>query len=115
MSDWKPATERIITARFQGYAHNVTIIQCYAPTEAAEIHIKQSFYAPLQEVYNKTKKKDIAIVMGDLNAQVVNDNLGFEEVMGKHGHRRRNEHGELFIEWCAANEMVIGGTLIPHK
>jgi hypothetical protein len=113
--DWKPVTERIITTRFQGHARNVTIIQCYAPTEAAETEIKQSFYAQLQEVYNKTKKKDIAIIMGDLNAQVGNDNLGFEEVMGKHGHGRMNENGGLFIEWCAANEMVIGGTLFPHK
>jgi exonuclease III len=65
--EWKPITESIITARFQGHAHNITIIQCYAPTEAAEIETKQSFYAQLQEVYNKIKKKDIAIVMGDLN------------------------------------------------
>jgi exonuclease III len=80
--DWKPVTERIITVRFQGHTRKVSIILCYAPTEAAEIHIKQSFYAPLQEVYNKTKKRDIAIVMEDLNAQVENDNLRFEEVMG---------------------------------
>jgi hypothetical protein len=36
--------------------------------------------------------------MGDLNAQIGNDNLGFEEVMGKHGHSRMNENGELFIK-----------------
>jgi hypothetical protein len=53
--------------------------------------------------------------MGDLNVQVGNDNLGFEEVMGKHGHGRMNENGELFIEWCAANEMIIGGTLFLHE
>jgi hypothetical protein len=34
-------------------------------------------------------------------------NLGFEEVMGKHRHSRMNENGELFIRWCAENEMVI--------
>jgi hypothetical protein len=69
----------------------------------------------LHEVYNKIKEKDIAIIMGDVNAEVGNDNLGFEEEMGKHGHSRMNENGELFIEECAANEMVIGGTLYPHK
>jgi exonuclease III len=90
--------ERIITARLQGYARNITIIQFYAPTEATEIEIKQSFYAQLQEVYHKTKKKDIAIVFRDLNVEVGNDNLGFEEVLGKHEHGRMNENGELFIE-----------------
>jgi exonuclease III len=62
--EWKPVTERMITACFQGHALNVTIIQCYAPTKAAETETKQSFYAQLQEVYNKIKnKKDIAIVI----------------------------------------------------
>jgi hypothetical protein len=55
--EWKPVTERIITARFQGHACNVTIIQCCAPTEAAVIETKQSFYAQVQEIYNKIKKK----------------------------------------------------------
>jgi hypothetical protein len=43
--EWKLVTERIITSHFQGHAHNVTIIQYYAPTERAEIETKQSFYA----------------------------------------------------------------------
>jgi hypothetical protein len=43
--EWKPVTERIITECFQGHVHHITIIQCYAPTEAAETEIKQSFYA----------------------------------------------------------------------
>jgi hypothetical protein len=36
--------------------------------------------------------------MGDLNAQVGNDNLGFDEVMEKHGHGRMDKNGELLIE-----------------
>lgn len=32
---WQPISERLITARFKCKARNVTIIQCYAPTEAA--------------------------------------------------------------------------------
>jgi exonuclease III len=71
--EWEPVTERIITARFQGHARNINIVQCYAPTERAEIEIKQSFCAQLQEVYNKMKKTDIVVVMEDLNAQVGND------------------------------------------
>jgi hypothetical protein len=49
MLDWKPVIERIIIAHFQGHACNITVIQYYAPTEAAEIEIKQSFCAHLQE------------------------------------------------------------------
>lgn len=48
--------------------------------------------------------------MGVLNAKVGNDNTGFEQVMGKHGLEVMNENGELF-----ANNLVISGTLFPHK
>jgi hypothetical protein len=35
---------------------------------------KKQLLCTTEEAFNKIKKKDIAIVMGDLNAQVVNDN-----------------------------------------
>jgi hypothetical protein len=43
--EWKPVTEQLETACFQAHASNVTIIQGYAPIEAAETDTKQSFYA----------------------------------------------------------------------
>jgi hypothetical protein len=36
--------------------------------------------------------------VGDPNAQVGNVHLRFDEVVGKHGHKRMNENGDLFIE-----------------
>lgn len=53
--------------------------------------------------------------MGDLNAKVGNDRTGLEQVIGRHGLEGRNQNGEMLLEWCEANEMVIGGTLFPHK
>lgn len=79
---WEPNSERIITACFKGPVRNLTVIQCYAPTEVAEQDAKQSFYAQLQREYDKVKKKNITIVIEDLNAQIGNDNTGMEEVMG---------------------------------
>lgn len=58
---------------------------------------------------------DLTILMGDLNAKVGNDNTGFERVMGRHGLGLMNENGELFANYCANNNLVIGGTLFPHK
>ena len=53
--------------------------------------------------------------MGDMNAKVGNDNTGFEEVMGKNRIGTMNENGELFASFCAINNLVIGGTIFPHK
>ena len=34
--------------------------------------------------------------------------------MGRHGVGTCNENGELFIDFCSFNDLVIGGTIYPH-
>jgi hypothetical protein len=43
------------------------------------------------------------------------DNEGLEHVMGRHGLGERNENGQLFVDFCASHDLVIGGTIFPHK
>ena len=38
---WEPVSPRILTARFNSKGRKVTIIQCYAPTNAAEVEDKE--------------------------------------------------------------------------
>ena len=38
--EWEPVPERIITARFASKGRDITIIQCYAPTNLAETEEK---------------------------------------------------------------------------
>ncbi|CAH8591975.1 unnamed protein product [Schistosoma margrebowiei] len=49
--------------------------------------------------------------MGDLNAKVRIDNIGYEDIMGRHGLGERNQNGERFANLCAFNKLVIGGTI----
>ena len=93
----------------------VSIIQCYAPTNDAEETKKEEFYSVLQDLIDKEREKDITIVMGDFNAQIGSDNTSYEEVMAKHGLGEMNENGELFADLCALNQLVIGGSVFPHK
>lgn len=112
--DWKPYSDRIITARLRTRARNLTCIQCYAPTEAAELSTKESFYDLLGRVLTTVHRGDIVIMMGDFNAQVGADNTSVVNTMGKHGLGRLTENGELLLETCTTNNLVIGGTLFPH-
>uniref|UniRef100_A0A8D9EGU9 Craniofacial development protein 2 n=1 Tax=Cacopsylla melanoneura TaxID=428564 RepID=A0A8D9EGU9_9HEMI len=113
--DWKPISERIIMVRLRNKVRNITIIQCYAPTEEATEDDKDNFYEQLNEVMRTTKKQDIKIILGDFNAKVGSDNEGVELVMGRHGAGTRNDNGSRLIEFCGMNELVIGGTIFPHK
>lgn len=53
--------------------------------------------------------------MGVFNAQICSDSRGLEGVMGMHGMVKGTGYGELFIEMCAANNLLIGGSIFPHK
>ena len=55
------------------------------------------------------------VVTGDMNAKVGDNNHNYERVMGKHGLGQRNNNGERLCEICDMNELMITGTLFPHK
>ena len=60
-------------------------------------------------------EKDITILMGDINAKIGPDNTGYEHVMGFHALGEMNDNGERFVDFCAMNNLVIGGSIFPHK
>ncbi|VDO73093.1 unnamed protein product [Schistosoma margrebowiei] len=107
------STELSTNTKKEGILMN--IIQCYAPTNDSNDDIKDQFYERLQSVIEKCPRKDLTILMGDLNAKVGIDNTGYEDIMGRHGLGERNENGERFANLCAFNKLVIGGTIFPHK
>ena len=92
-----------------------TIVQCYTPTHEATVEEKEAFYGLLQVTLHIKRQSDILILMGDLNAKIGNINLGLKNVMGRHGLGTRNENGDMFIDLCVNCNLVIGGSLFPHK
>lgn len=116
--EWKPISERLITARFKGRFFNISIINAYAPTNNDSQTRKDEFYEQLQKVYNemeKKYKKDIKLLIGDMNAKIGSDNTGREEIMGKEGIGEVTENGNMFIDFCAFNNLLIGGSIFAHK
>ncbi|XP_013788604.1 craniofacial development protein 2-like [Limulus polyphemus] len=112
---WEPVSARLMSARFNSKGRKITIIQCYAPTNAADEEEKEDFYSSLQSLFDRTPRRDMKIVMGNLNAKVGDDNTDRELIMGRHGIGTCNENGELFIDCCFFNDLVIGGTIYPHR
>ena len=112
--EWKPVNSRLMSIRLRGKHTNSTIIQCYAPTNDCSDDDKDNFYNQLQAETESAPRHDL-IIMGDLNAKVGSDNTDFESVMGKHGVGNRSDNGDRLVEYCAMNNLVIGGTLFPHR
>ena len=63
---YAPVSERILKIRLQAKPLNISIIQFYAPTNAASEEELEEFYNVLQEEIVNIPSRDIKIVMGML-------------------------------------------------
>ena len=93
----------------------MSIVKCYAPTEAASREDKDTFHSQLQSVQNGNPYADITVVLGDMDAKVGNQEVGDECTVGKFGLGTRNDNGTRFVDCCQQNDLAIGGTLFPHR
>jgi hypothetical protein len=58
LREWHPVSKRLLIARFRTSIRNISIIQCYAPTEGGVKQEKEKFYSQLNKVLReKTKSK----------------------------------------------------------
>ncbi|MGL5901241.1 MAG: reverse transcriptase domain-containing protein [Cetobacterium sp.] len=114
---WEAHGPRIISASFRTKKRKIkmNVIQCYAPINDSDDSDKDQFYSRLQSIVEKYPERDITILMGDLNAKVGADNTGYEDIMGCHGLGQMNGNGERLADLCALNNLVIGGSVYPHK
>ncbi|XP_043062760.1 craniofacial development protein 2-like [Drosophila yakuba] len=71
--------------------------------------------ARFRSTLNKLRQGDINILMGDFNAKIGPNNTGLRSVMGQYGTGTRNDNGERLVELCQLFQLVIGGTIFPHK
>ena len=76
---------------------------------------KDQFYEALSETVERTNRHDILVITGDFNSKVGNNPEPYHQVMGRHGAGERNTNGEKLCEFCDTNELVITGTIFPHK
>ena len=112
---WEPVNDRIITIRLQTKYMKITLIQVYAPTNAADDKEKDEFYEVLQAIMDGTPEHDMKLFLGDCNAQVGKDNTGWEETMGREAIGTRNENGERLLSYCSSNKLKVGGSIFKHR
>ena len=84
--------DSMISVHFQGNAFNIIVIQVYAPTSNAEEAEVEWFYENLQDLLERTPKKDVLFIKGDWNGKVGSQEI--PGVIGKSGIGVQNEAGQ---------------------
>lgn len=77
----------------------------YAPTAERPKEEADGFYDLLEQAKQQCKSQETVDVMGDWNAKAGSGRTG--EAVGPFGLGTRNKR-ERFVEWCEANNMIIG-------
>ena len=104
----------MISVHFQGKPFNITVIQVYTPTSNAEEAEVEQFYEDLQGFLELAPKKDVLFIIGGRNAKVGSQEI--PEVTGKFVLGVQNKAGQILIEFCQENALVIANALFQqHK
>ena len=105
--------DRMISVHFQGKPFNITVIQVYAPTSNTEEAEVERFYEDLQDLLELTPQKDVLFIIGAWNAKVGSQETPGET--GKFGLGIRNQAGQIQIEYCQENALVISNTIFQQQ
>lgn len=85
-------SDRVLVVKIRGKPFDLTIIQVYTPTSEREKDEMDKFYNGFDQAIEQCKNREIAFVMGDINAEVGEG--GEEDALGPFGL------GERWINWC---------------
>merc|ERR1712237_63648 len=78
---------------------------------------KEHFYQELTKVVDKVPTADKLVILGDCNARVGKDHTTYEGVIGKFGKGKKNQNGDLLLNFCTEHDLSITDTffLQPDK
>src|SRR3981081_3924724 len=87
--------------------------QVCIPTSDLDEAEVEDMYEKLEELMKKEKGHVNVVVMGDWNAVVGEGGDGKE--LGNYGLGKRNERGQLMLDFCRRMKMVVTNTLFRQE
>ena len=113
--DFKAKTPRICKIRVGGLFFKYSPICIHAQTEEKDDDEKDNFYEDLNQIYEECPKRDIKIIIGDLNAKVGQKEM-YRPITRKYSlHTLSDDNGIRPINFACSRNMVVASTLFNHK
>jgi exonuclease III len=110
--EWIPISERLAVLRIKIGSRNLALVQIYAPNDEKEYN---PFLEKVAEALETVPPTDSAMLIGDFNAHVGNDDQTWRGVIGRNGSSDFNHNGRLLLDFCACNGLSIMNTYFEHR
>ena len=100
--------DRIIAIKLQAEPINVLMIQVYMPTSEHEDDEVEEMCGIIEILEENGKGNTNTIIMGDWNSVVGVE--PFRNIVGPHGLGRKNHRGQMLINLCERNGLIVTNT-----
>jgi exonuclease III len=107
-------SDRIIAVKLKAEPVSTLIVQAYMPTSEYEDDEVEELYDLIEEILEEDGKGETnTIIIGDWNT-VVGDKA-HHNIVGPYGLGRRNKRGQMLIDFCERNRLVITNTWFKKR
>jgi hypothetical protein len=101
--------DRIFAIKLQAEPINILLMQVDMPTSEHEDDEMEELYDVNEEILKEDGKVDTnSIIMGEWNSVVGNES--YRNIVGPHGLGRKNHRGQMLINFCERNGLIIINT-----
>jgi len=83
VTDFKAKTPRVCKIHVRGLFINYSLICVHAPTEEKDNDEKENFYEDLDQIYEECPKRDVKIIIGNINAKIGQEEI-YRPIIGKY-------------------------------
>jgi exonuclease III len=105
--------DRIIAIKVQAKLISILMIQVYMPTLNHKNDEVEELYVLIEEILEEDGKDDTnTIIMGDWNGVVGDES--YRNTDGPHGLGRKNHRGQMLINFCERNGLIVTNTSVQE-
>jgi len=115
VTDFKAKRPEYVKHVLEDCFFNYSLICVHATIEEKDDNEKDNSYEDLDQMYEQCPKRDVKIVIGDLNAKIGQDDI-YRLITGKYSLRNlSSDNGTRLINFACSKNMVVASTLFSLK